>query len=79
MTPSDVQALFLDQLGLSLGDEMLEYTVRRFLEGGAAAIPVAPVLSAEPTIDPVRKFAELAGMLGDGAAVPADLAEPVVQ
>ncbi|QOV91011.1 hypothetical protein [Humisphaera borealis] len=77
MTPSDVQSLFLDQLGLSLGDEMLEYTVRRFLEGGAAAVPVGP-LAAGPIIDPVRKFAEIAGMLGDGAAVPADLAEPLV-
>lgn len=78
MTPSDVQALFLDQLGLSLGDEMIEYTVRRFLEGGAAAVPVAPVLSAAPADDPIRRFAEVAGMLGDGSAVPADLPEPLI-
>ena len=78
VTPSDVQSLFLDQLGLSLGDEMLEYTVRRFLEGGAAAVPVAPTHIVDPILDPVRRFAEIAGMLGDGAAVPADLAEPLV-
>lgn len=78
MTASDVQAMFLDQLGLSLGDELLEYTVRRFLEGGAAAVPVAPVAAAAMSVDPVRRFAELAGMLGDGAAVPAEIVEPPV-
>jgi len=79
VTPSDVQALFLDQLGLSLGDEMIEHTVRRFLEGGAAAVPVSPVNSIAPANDPVRRFAEVAGMLGDGSAVPADLPEPTIQ
>lgn len=78
VTPSDVQALFLDQLGLSLGDEMIEYTVRRFLEGGAAAVPVSPVHCAAPADDPVRRFAEIAGMLGDGSAVPAEITEPVI-
>ncbi len=76
MTAADVQAMFLDQLGLSLGDELLEYTVRRFLEGGAAAVPVAPIAAAAMSVDPVRRFAELAGMLGDGAAVPAEISEP---
>ena len=79
MTPSDVQALFLERLGMSLGEEMTDYLVRRFQEGGAAAapLPYAPS-TGHPLIDPVRRFAELASVLGHGAAVPADVAEPEV-
>ncbi len=78
MTPTDVQALFLDQLGVSLGDEMIDYIARRFVEGGAASVPVAFARSGSASVDPIRRFAELAGLLGDGAAVPAEVPEPTV-
>jgi glucuronokinase len=46
VTPSDVQALFLERLGVSLGEEMTDYLVRRFQEGGAAAAPLAAEAAA---------------------------------
>ncbi|HEX8915611.1 MAG TPA: hypothetical protein VF796_24875 [Humisphaera sp.] len=79
MNPSDVQDLFLETLGLRLGDEMTDYLVRRFQEGGAAAVPVAYVPpAAEALPAPVRRFVELQGVLGHGSAVPADGSEPQV-
>jgi hypothetical protein len=75
-----MQDLFLQQLGLRLGDEMSDYLVRRFREGGAMAMPAAVVgrSADEATPAPVRRFVELSGVLGDGAAVPAEVAEPLV-
>lgn len=80
MTPLDVQALFLEQLGLSLGEEMTDYLLRRFREGGAAAAPSSHIPSdaGDPLPAPVRRFVELTEALGDGAAIPADATEPVV-
>ena len=81
MTPSDVQALVLERLGMSLGEEMTDYLLRRFQEGGAAAAPLphGPSEFGPAMVDPVRRFAELAGILGQGAAVPAEVPEPEVQ
>ena len=81
MNPSDVQALFFDQLGIGLGDEMTDYLVRRFQEGGAAAAPVSYIRHDghdEVIPEPVRRFVELADALGEGSAIPAEAADPVV-
>ena len=80
MNPSEVQALFFDQLGIGLGDEMTDYLVRRFQEGGAAAAPVSYVRDDgdELLARPVRRFVELTDALGYGAAIPADATDPVV-
>ena len=78
MTPTDVQDLFLQQLGLRLGDEMTDYLVRRFSEGGAASVPIAFVPCDEMPIGSVRRFVELAGVFGEGSAIPADSSDPQV-
>ena len=76
MNPSDVQDLFLDQLGLRIGDEMTDYLVRRFGEGGAAAAPVLHAPASEQADKPVARFVELSDLLGHGSAVPANAMEP---
>ena len=81
MNPLDVQALFFDQLGIGLGDEMTDYLVRRFQEGGAAAAPVSYIRHDgrdEILPEPVRRFVELADALGEGSAIPAEATDPVV-
>ncbi|MDB5295624.1 MAG: hypothetical protein JWO31_1607 [Phycisphaerales bacterium] len=78
MTPNDVQSLFLERLGVSLGDEMTDYLIRRFQEGGAAAVPASAREVVDPGFDPIRRFAELANALGHGAVVPAVVHEPEV-
>ena len=78
MTPSDVQVLFLETLGLRLSDEMTDYLVRRFQEGGAAAAPVDYAVAEEPPADSMRRFVELTDALGEGVVIPADATDPVV-
>jgi hypothetical protein len=80
VTPLDVQALFLERLGISLGEEMTDYLLRRFREGGAAAVPAvhASDAGAELLPAPVRRFVELTEALGDGAAIPADATDPIL-
>lgn len=78
MTPSDVQVLFLERLGIQLGDDMTDYLVRRFSEGGAAAAPMSHLAADADPIESVRRFVELTGALGAGSVLPADAGEPDV-
>src|SRR4051794_13030068 len=58
VSPLDVQGLFLEKLGISIDDDMSHYVLRRFMAGGAAAVPSAHISidSGAPLSAPVRRF-----------------------
>jgi hypothetical protein len=77
VTPSDVEFLFRNRLGIRLGEDMSDYVLRRFQEGGAACAPVVPPApSDEVPGTPVRRFGEA---VGDEPAAVGDPVDPLVQ
>ena len=80
MTPSDVEFLFRQRLGIRLGDDMSDYLVRRFMEGGAASAPlVPPAPSDEIPGAPVRRFNEMTDLPDDSLPLPVEPIDPLLQ